>query len=373
MTEILYQMFVTLLIIMVLVILPLALTLWNLITFVLYLIRKKGRPYHKWIEIFAMRLGILYLGMYFEIADIVLADWDVQLYNSELHSMISPDTFPTILVITGIAFLGYLLLQFIPVRKQPPAVTALGISAMYLGIGINVLWCIQTAGDFFLMLLSVNCIVIFVKTIYLVVYQKNLLIQNQTADIKRGRLTNILNNAANLPWAALLLVIPLLGVIVVLLLLFGQEPNSIIKAWTETADWTFSQKIAPQNAFRDEHYLCTVAAGGHRRVVKPIRTVIRHGHRVVVNRQLCVANAFEQVLEEKIPRFHKIVRRVYDRTGYPVSRHIRSQYAADLVYFLMKPLEWLFLLVLYTVDVNPENRIAVQYPHAPIPGGAFKK
>ncbi len=34
---------------------------------------------------------------------------------------------------------------------------------------------------------------------------------------------------------------------------------------------------------------------------------------------------------------------------------------ADLIYFLMKPLEWLFLIVLYLVDANPENRIALQY------------
>ena len=34
---------------------------------------------------------------------------------------------------------------------------------------------------------------------------------------------------------------------------------------------------------------------------------------------------------------------------------------------MMKPLEWLFLAVLYLVDEKPENRIAVQYPHAPVP------
>jgi len=32
-----------------------------------------------------------------------------------------------------------------------------------------------------------------------------------------------------------------------------------------------------------------------------------------------------------------------------------------LVYVAMKPLEWFFLLVLYTVDARPENRIHVQY------------
>ena len=69
---------------------------------------------------------------------------------------------------------------------------------------------------------------------------------------------------------------------------------------------------------------------------------IRHGHPVVVNRQLCIANAFEQVLEEKTPRFHRFLRRNYDRYGYPFAKHIKKKWAMDLIYYLMKPLEWLF-------------------------------
>ena len=34
---------------------------------------------------------------------------------------------------------------------------------------------------------------------------------------------------------------------------------------------------------------------------------------------------------------------------------------------MMKSLEWIFVLVIYTVDINPEDRIAVQYPHMQIP------
>ncbi|MGT2717203.1 DUF6688 family protein [Streptococcus oricebi] len=30
-------------------------------------------------------------------------------------------------------------------------------------------------------------------------------------------------------------------------------------------------------------------------------------------------------------------------------------------YLMMKPLEWFFLLVLYLIDIKPENRIALQY------------
>lgn len=127
-----------------------------------------------------------------------------------------------------------------------------------------------------------------------------------------------------------------------------------------------SQKMFPQNIQYDEHYLCTVAANGHGKVVKPIRTGMRHGHRVLVNRQFCIANAFEQVLEKKTPVSHRVVRAIYNSIGYPISKHIYSKHLADIIYFLMKPLEWIFILVLYTVDVNPENRIAVQYSHTSI-------
>ena len=177
----------------------------------------------------------------------------------------------------------------------------------------------------------------------------------------------MLMDSSKWPLAAFFIMLPLLGILIAVLALFGQQPDSIIRAWTETSDWTLSQKIAPEGVFYDEHYLCTVAAQGHARVVKPLRMGNRHGHEVTVNRQLCIANAFEQVLEERVPWLHCPVRRFYDTYGFPVARLIHSKYTADLIYLMMKPLEWIFLAVLYLVDEKPENRIAVQYPHAPIP------
>ncbi len=81
----------------------------------------------------------------------------------------------------------------------------------------------------------------------------------------------------------------------------------------------------------------------------------------MVNRQLCVANAFEQLIMEKAPRFHRAVRNFYDTYGYPVSKHIRHAWTADVVYLVMKPLEWIFLMVLYLFDEKPEDRICSQY------------
>ena len=74
-----------------------------------------------------------------------------------------------------------------------------------------------------------------------------------------------------------------------------------------------------------------------------------------------IANAFEEVIQEKTPRLHRTIRSFYDRYGFPVAKLIRKKWQADVVYIIMKPLEWGFLVVLYLVDVHPENRIAVQY------------
>ena len=62
-----------------------------------------------------------------------------------------------------------------------------------------------------------------------------------------------------------------------------------------------------------------------------------------------------------MPDVHRKIRYFYDKYGFPVAKMIRSPYIADAVYFLMKPLEWIFLAVIYMTDVKPENRIAVQY------------
>ena len=229
----------------------------------------------------------------------------------------------------------------------------------------SILWIVQVAlGQPFLCLFPANCILIGMKAIAHKVYEWKQLQKGVSVTYQYkafNRLNQKLLNANLWPLAGFIVMLPLLGIFIAILTLFGQQPDAFVRAWTETSDWQLSQKIAPQNVYRDEHYLCTVAAGGHRRVVHPIRMGERRGHRIVVNRQLCIANAFEQLLEERTPRFHRALRNFYDTYGFPIARLIHSRFVADIVYFIMKPLEWLFLIVLYCCDVKPENRIAVQY------------
>lgn len=318
-------------------------------------------------EYITIVLGFLYSGMVLAFFEIQFqSDWWEVLQNAQVHTPIWTISYPTVVSLSCIGVIGYLVLSCIQIEEVPPLVIVSAIAAMYLGILECVLWIIQifSSSYIILALFPLNCIIIAAKTIRYKILEWNAKKDNRTKSFNNKYLVFLnqkMINAAYWPIVAFILMWPILGIIICVLALFGQQPDNIIKAWTETSDWNLSHRVAPQNITYDEHYLCTVAAGGHAIIVKPIRLGERHGHQVIVNRQLCVANAFEQILEERTPIFHKNLRHFYDTYGFPIAKMINFPYIADVVYFIMKPLEWLFLIVLYFCDVNPENRIAVQY------------
>lgn len=349
---------------------PMLLTLYNLF----YLIVPRPFPDlaapSRAVERTTICLGTLFTFLYSQLTEIQwAANWTEQLVNSQLHTPVATQSIPTLVAIAATMVAGYLVLRRKDINTIPPLLAALAIAGLYLGVVLCIAWSIQIARhEWLLCLFPGNLVLIAAKVIKESVLQW----QPEEHPLPQGKpailwIHRLLSRAGNWPWLGFLLTIPLTGILLAVLTLLGQTPDSFIQAWTQTSDWTLSQQTAPPNVYQDMHYLCTVAAGGHRRVVKPLREGMRHGHKVLVNRQLCVANAFEQLLQERMPRFHRALRHVYDRYGYPIARHIRSSYAADAVYLLMKPLEWCFLAVLYLVDRRPENRIAVQYPHAPLP------
>ena len=175
------------------------------------------------------------------------------------------------------------------------------------------------------------------------------------------KLYGFLSRASKWYAAAFIAVLPLALVIDIVLILFGQGADGPAKAFTMTADWTFSTQVPPPPLEHSGHYLCTVAAGGHRSIVKRLRFGIRRGHRIIINRQLAVANAFEELVQERFFRLHRAIHRFYDTHGYPVSRIITNQLRADIVYILMNPTEWFFMCALYLLCTDPEQRIRRQY------------
>jgi len=367
-TSIVWSFFVSLIFVY-----PIVMTGYHIVLFYLETKKKLLKPFIRFDQVaiwYGLILEFLYLteGKY-----VTGSDWSVQLKNLEIHTPIFSEAAPTIIFIFVIGIAGYLYLRVRPLKKIPPLMAIISMSAMYLWVIEVLVFTVQVfkgdlSGDnlldVYLLVYPVCIICIVARTVISKVHEWQEY-EMERAKIQSNPLLNfadkILSNSKLWPIYAIIFMFPLLGIIIGILLLFGQAPDSVIKAWTETADWTLSLKEAPQNIEYDEHYLCTVAAGGHKKIVKPVRKGIRHGHEVIVNRQLCIANAFEQILEEKTPRFHKLVRGAYDRYGFPVARLIKSKCTADIIYILMKPLEWIFLAVIYMSDIHPENRIATQY------------
>jgi hypothetical protein len=162
-----------------------------------------------------------------------------------------------------------------------------------------------------------------------------------------------------------LLCLPIIAIITGFLLLFGQKPDSLIRAFTDTYKHGLSQlDHMCYNVTCSGHYLCSVAANGHQNIVKPQRLGVRNGKTIICNRQLLIANAFEDLIQEKMPKTHKIIRKNYNKVGNIVHKYYKFfdiKVVSDFIYFIMKPFELFFLFVLYTFDYKPENRIAIQY------------
>ena len=254
---------------------------------------------------FTIAVGIIDTVLYLEaMTDIYInAMWNDQLYNRQLHQPIWTGGWITISIICIVGIIGSIILLATDVNSVPPLVTVFGMAATYLFLIVMIIWAVQISAHidetFPCLLLPINVVFITISSFREKIMQWTSS-RSHVYGYGKNPVINMLN--ANLldaqlwPLYGLIFMMPLLGVVLMILVLFGQAPDTAIRAWTDTANWTLSGFEGPQNLYSDGHYLCTVAAGGHKKIVKPVRKGIRHGHEVIVNRQLMIANAFENVL-----------------------------------------------------------------------------
>lgn len=350
---------------------PLIITGYQFILFIKALKKKDSKnlktAYDLWSFLLSLFYEFIYLTLYKEV--VFFANWHEQLYNRQIHTPINPDFSLSVMFLLIINIVGFSVLRMKSVNELPPLITVLCISSTYRGLGFILFWTYQISTferitDFYLLLPCVVTFLIVMRTIVIKVkeFKPDTYKMSKIDSIPiLNKLNAVLMDSKNWPVLGFLFMLPILAIVIMILILFGQSPNSLIKAFTETSDWNLSGQTSPQNLYHDEHYLCTVAAGGHKKIVKPLRKGIRHGNTVIVNRQLLVANAFEQILEEKMPKAHKVIRGIYDKYGFPLAKLINSKWMADIIWIIMKPLEWVFLIIIYLCDKHPEDRIAIQY------------
>ncbi|MBI1184113.1 hypothetical protein GC194_07570 [bacterium] len=281
----------------------------------------------------------------------------------------SPDHKLTIYSLIGIAIAAYFYSVFKKGIKSP-IVEVITNSALLFGFTFNILVAIHIE-KFFWIFGNIPVGILFMQRL---IINHRLAISHLESEISETESSHFLEKIA---WKILklkplskftilfLLTLPLLSIIVSLLLLFGQKPDSIIRGFTDTYKHGFSQlDYLCENVECGGHFLCSVAANGHKSVVNTLRYGERNGHKIMCNRQLLIANAFEEIIEQKLPKTHLLIRKTYNRIGNLIHRHyhfFNNKIISDTVYLLMKPLEFIFLLTIYTLDKKPENRIAQQY------------
>ncbi len=319
--------------------------------------------------------GLFYLLLY-EISFETAGDWHEVIYDNQLHYSISteygPEAFYIPMLLGGF---GMVLLCGCKTEKLSPLVSAFAVAATALFQVLQIAFAVQISNHvsesikYLFYVYHANLFILAVSGVRALMKEQMQYYESRKAGVneteecpeKQGRLSRMVNTFSKYTVLIFVCLFFIIAVFEVLFLLFGQGTDAPVKAFTDTADWTFSKQIPPPPMEYEGHYLCTVAAGGHKKVVKPLRYGKRRGQKIVVNRQLCIANAFEDYIMEKLPRFHKTVRNFYDTHGYPLSKLITTPLRADVVYVLMKPLEWCFLVFLYLFDVRPEARIDRQY------------
>ncbi len=253
-------------------------------------------------------------------------------------------------------------------KLAPPLVEVLVNSLLIAGIVLNIVLGFHLEMFFFV---TGNLPIILLFLITLSTNQRQ--VQEMAQEdhyATKGKLTNWAFKVLTAPVLVkfsmlLILCLPIIVVASAILLLIGQKPDSIVRAFTDTYSHGFSEwDYMCDNVVCGGHYLCSVAANGHQGIVKPVRLGERNGGTIVCNRQLLISNAFEEVLEQKTPKLHSFIRRNYNKVGNKIHKHyhiFENKYLSDFIYILMKPLEFIFWIVLYATQRNPENSIARQY------------
>lgn len=280
----------------------------------------------------------------------------------------SPEHRLSVYVLIGISIIAYYY-SSVRAKTAPPLIELLLNCILLSGLVLAVFTGIQS-NDGMLWLAGIPGIVLMFLT-QLVMNHRKILAEISVPDSYKGTMLNrvvhrLLSAPVFIKYPLLLvLTLPLLLLFSLLLYVFGQQPDSLIRAFTDTYKHGLSQlDYQCENVNCGGHYLCSVAANGHKTVVKPVRIGKRHGHFITCNRQLLVSNAFEELIQEKWPGLHRLIRKQYDKVGDMIHDNYSvyaNKWVADLVYVLMKPAEWLFVLVLYMADRKPEQRIARQY------------
>ena len=160
--------------------------------------------------------------------------------NSQKHALIWSGAYPTFFTLAALTLLALIIYSYRDANSLSPLANVFCISGILGGVVLLLVFDnqLQVASfhTFFLLIYSFHLLWVRIKG-----WQ-----EDRTEISYENRLLQwlhrLLNKSRNWPWLAVLVALPTLALVVLVLMLFGQQPDSMIKAWTNTADWAFSQR-----------------------------------------------------------------------------------------------------------------------------------
>ena len=125
---------------------------------------------------------------------------------------------------------------------------------------------------------------------------------------------------------------------------------AMVPFWIGSAIWaSIAFERLPSNSGHN-CFVVTAATRGHRRLVGPLFEIERHGHTRQVNQQLLTFWQFESAWQRCSPSTHAHFRAIYNFLGPRVAARIRTRWAADAVYLLLKPIELIVTMIGPTIS-----------------------
>lgn len=173
--------------------------------------------------------------------------------QTERFVPVNLDMLPTFITILAVGVVGYIILEYIPMKKMVPMVAIIAMSAMYLGDIILYALTMQLQKGYeaepsvfiqYIYVLPACWIMITARVIIEKIREWKVVVANRPVLDQEGigtALEEALNTPLSWPIIAILMMIPLFAILVLILGAFGQPSDAIARAFTETIGWTFSK------------------------------------------------------------------------------------------------------------------------------------
>jgi hypothetical protein len=193
-------------------------------------------------------------GLYYLLFKIIFegaGDWYEQISSNRYHNSISSE-YSYIYIVVLLGFIGYFILMYNSAKKLPPLISALSISFLILMNILQITYAIQISKNVngletLLYVYHFNLLLLSVRAIYKHMKEKAEFFRNSITENEKHKklcfISNKINSMSKYYNLILFVFFFVIDLIELTFVLLGQGFDAPIKAFTDTADWTFSKQI----------------------------------------------------------------------------------------------------------------------------------